>query len=67
MSAYVIVQVIPYDATREIQEVYAFKHHVILEGMRCPDEYSPSAYFPLLTHCTKARSIAACVPVSCIH
>ena len=39
-----IVQVIPYDATREIQEVYAFKHHVILEGMRRPDEYALSVF-----------------------
>ena len=32
----VIMQVIQYDATREIENVEVFKHHVVLEGNETP-------------------------------
>ena len=44
-----IVQVIPYDDAREIKQVHVFKHHVVLEGMRCSNEYAHVAVLGVFT------------------
>ena len=56
----VIMQVIPYDASRKIDEVYVFSRHVVLEGMRRPDARSDCPRLILVLYQRENTLLCSC-------